>query len=384
MQNVILSARKSAIVVLSCLALVSGAAVPAAMANAKGVTAADLKYVDAQIASFSKLPKFIPPGPKFNAKKLMKGRVIVSVPANSAIQFVQTIDTDMQSIAKSLGFQVLEYNNQGQPSQWAQGLQYAITKHASLVDLLAGVNPSLITPQIKQARKAHIPVVTSHLYGFPPPKSAYGLSANIAANYTEAGRLLADWAIAKTHGHANVLVLETNEVLSTPYMMKGIMGEFKAHCGTSCTVTVENFSITDWPTKVQPDVAAALASNPHINYIIPLYDSMCEYVVPAVQLANATKRVHIDTYNGTPFVLQMIREGKVQMDVGENLDWIARAVLDDEMRLATGQKFVYNEHMPMYIWSAANIKSAGNPPTVSTGYGNAYVAGYNKVWEVTR
>jgi hypothetical protein len=34
------------------------------------------------------------------------------------------------------------------------------------------------------------------------------------------------------------------------------------------------------------------------------------------------------------------------------------------------------------IWTSANIKKAGDPPQQSEGYGNGFVTGYQKLWEL--
>ena len=83
--------------------------------------------------------------------------------------------------------------------------------------------------------------------------------------------------------------------------------------------------MTEWGTKIQPGVQAALQANPEINVVIPIYDSMSQFVVPAIRLAGKTGQVKVGTFNGTPFVLDYIQSGEVDMDIGESLDWIAYA-----------------------------------------------------------
>ena len=39
-----------------------------------------------------------------------------------------------------------------------------------------------------------------------------------------------------------------------------------------------------------------------------------------------------------------------------------------------------DEHTPLRIFTKANVSEAGTPPKLSTGYGNAYVSGYNALW----
>jgi ribose transport system substrate-binding protein len=80
-------------------------------------------------------------------------------------------------------------------------------------------------------------------------------------------------------------------------------------------------------------------------------------------------------------VLGLVQQGQVQMDIGENLDWIGHAIIDDEMRLLCGMKMV-NPRIPFYIFTEANAKDAGVPPQLSKGYGDSYIEGYRKLWEL--
>ncbi len=163
-------------------------------------------------------------------------------------------------------------------------------------------------------------------------------------------------------------------------MMAGINAELK-HC-EHCKTKVMNFPVVDWGTRITPNVQSALLSDPTVNYIIVIYDSMSQFVVPAVIGANATQRVKIDAFNGTPFVLGLIQEGKVQMDIGENLDWIGDAIIDAEMRILCGLPQVADPKIPFYIFDSHNADDAGKPPQLSQGYGDAYLDGYAKLWKL--
>ncbi len=46
----------------------------------------------------------------------------------------------------------------------------------------------------------------------------------------------------------------------------------------------------------------------------------------------------VATFNGTPFVLDFIQQGSVDMDIGESLDWIAYATVDGHLRDLCGLK----------------------------------------------
>jgi ribose transport system substrate-binding protein len=103
----------------------------------------------------------------------------------------------------------------------------------------------------------------------------------------------------------------------------------------------------------------------------------------AIRAANAANRVKIATFNGTPAILKMIKDGDtVEMDVGEDIRWIAYAVMDQDMRLLAGLPPVKDPKIGIRVFDDSNIDEAGSPPRDATGYGNSYVDGYQKLWEL--
>jgi ribose transport system substrate-binding protein len=95
--------------------------------------------------------------------------------------------------------------------------------------------------------------------------------------------------------------------------------------------------------------------------------------------------VHIATYNGTPFVMGYLQQGNaVRFEVGENLNWLGWAYIDAEARLLAGLKIPrqFDEHTALRAFTPENIDEAGNPPKLSTGYGDAYLVGYKKLWGI--
>jgi ribose transport system substrate-binding protein len=70
------------------------------------------------------------------------------------------------------------------------------------------------------------------------------------------------------------------------------------------------------------------------------------------------------------------------MDIGENLDWIAHAMLDAEMRLLCGKETIRDSKVPLRIFDAGNVAETGEPADAAKGYGDAYVEGYRKLWQI--
>lgn len=349
---------------------------------ASGRARADgLDYFESQLKPFYDKPSFAAPGPAFDAKACMAGKSIFSIPVSSANPFTANIEKAMASAAAKVGFKFTTWENQGQSSQWVQGMDAAMNQKASLIDLLAGTDPRVLVPQVRAARAAGVPVVPSHYNGKEQSATVRkSADADIPIDYFKAGAMLVDWAVLQTKGNMNALVLISTGALSTDSMVAGIDAELK-HCD-HCKTRVMNFPVVDWGTRITPNVQSALLSDPTVNYIIVIYDSMAQFVVPAVIAANATQRVKMDAFNGTPFVLGLIQDGKVQMDIGENLDWIGDAIIDAEMRILCKLPQVSDPKIPFYIFDSHNADDAGKPPQLSQGYGAAYVDGYEKLWKL--
>ena len=328
-----------------------------------------------------KPPEFKPAGEPFDIRATAKGMTMLSMPNTSANQFLKGIITREIAVGKEIGLDVREWENQGQPSQWVQGIEYAITNKIGIVDLISGVNPAIVEPQLQAAKDAGVKVFTSHFYDPSQPANKL-LEGDLPVSFYGQGWIIGNWMIHKTNGAANAIIVKTDEVPPTAPLVQGIHDAFEKNC-PKCTIVQEiNVGITEWGTKIQSSVQSALIANPTVNYVIPIYDSMSQFVVPAVELTGKSETVKIATSNGTPFVLDFIREGKVEMDIGESLDWIARATIDGYMRKVAGLPMPKDIGVPYYIFDASNVETAGVPAEPNKGYGDEYVKGFNKTWKI--
>jgi ribose transport system substrate-binding protein len=208
----------------------------------------------------------------------------------------------MSTVAKQVGFTMTPFKNQGNVTEWQQGIESAKSLGDSLVDLFAGPTPTSLSAQIKDAQGQGVKVVTSSLVDIND-KMNY-VDANLGNDYVLGGQLEADWAISKQGDKTNALVVVAEEIPSTQDMENGIKQEF-AQYAPNAKYKFLNEPLTDWSTKIQPDVQNALLADPSINYVIAIYDSMTQYIVPAVDITNNTGKVKIIGFNGTPFALIM-------------------------------------------------------------------------------
>src|SRR5256885_7410273 len=195
-------------------------------AQAPGGDASAVAAARGELARFQGLPSFVAPGPVFSATTRLRGKRIYEIPITSSVPFVAAVEQGMRQAASVVGAQLVVYTNEGQPSQWAQGITTAIAQRASAIVLLAQ-DPQLVGPQIAQARRAGIPVIVLRTTGDGEPcqsshsGAALG-TACVPGPFEHAGRLEADAVISQSGGDADVLVITSNDARSTGPLVRGL------------------------------------------------------------------------------------------------------------------------------------------------------------------
>jgi ribose transport system substrate-binding protein len=365
--------KRRTLILAAALAVAAAAIAAAGASNTASWTGAQ-----ANLNKYKAVPKFVAPGPAFDAKARAGGKTLFIIPASSQVPFVSTIANHIKRLATPIGVKVTIWQNQGQPSQWVQGMNAAVSQRASAIVLLAGNDPAGLQPQIRAAKARGIPTIVAHLYDDNQP-SAPNVGGLVNIPYKIAGRLIADQAIVDTKGKANAIVVTINQVKSTVPMVAGIREEFRKYCG-GCKLKYTDVTIADLATKIQPNVQAALTGDPGINYVIALYDSAeVPFVAAAIRASGRIGRVKVSTFNGTPEMLKLVKQGDiVNMNVGENLEWIGYAIVDQSMRIMGGLAPVKNARVPVRVFDRSNIGQAG--PKFTSGWGTSYVSGYRRLW----
>lgn len=344
--------------------------------------ACNLAAVTSKIEEAKKVPKWEAPGPPFDAKKAA-GSLIYTINENSANEFGQAQYKGIKEAADKVGIKVVDYPNQGDKSQWIQGLGAAVNAKANAVIFIGGtIGPVYFASQAADARKAGVKLITLIDTDITQPPEV-GADARVGQRYAEAARLDADWMIADSKCHANVLILTTNELVAGDINQRAAEDEFKKYCGSGCKITFQNIPLPSWTSQIQPTVQSAIQADPKLTYVMPMYDAMVQFARPALTLAGAEKRVKIVSFNGTPAILGMVSPNSpVKMIVGENPANLGYAALDQTMRLLTGAGPIASgdEKVKLRIFDESNVSETGTPPALGVGYGSEWKPGYLKLW----
>lgn len=338
---------------------------------------ADISELEAMIAEASKLPEFKLQAEKIDAKAIMAGKKVMSIPSNSSNPFATGGCERIGAILKELGATNFIWENQGTPAEWNAGIESAINQKYDFVQMYGGCDPGLVAGGYALLKQAGIPLMTTHFgkAGAPIESADYRLGMD----FYKAGQLMAAWTIVKGGTDVKVAVLCEYDTESGPQIVQAMKDTY-AKYAPEATVEFITVPINDWATKCQNETQNAIQRIPGLDYVVPIYDSMSQYVVPGIEMAGKTGEVKCISYNGTPFVLDLVREGKVEMVVGESIDWICHAAVDIMIRAIGGEEVVLDQKVPHYLFTKENVENAGVPAEYGKGYGDAYAAGYRALW----
>jgi len=337
-----------------------------------------LTHARAMVESHRTVPSFAGLKP-FDARTCAGGKRMLSIPNTSANPFLKGIIEREIAVGHGVGLLVREWQNEGHPTEWIQGMDYARNNGFNIVDLISGIDPRTLEPQIRAAAAAGVKTMVSHFYD---PSQAVDpvIAYSLPVKFNLVGRLLADWVTIRTSAKAVVVLVVSNEVPPTAPLVDGFKDELQHYCKQCRIVQEINTGFTEWSVKIRPSVQSVVIANSDVNFVIPIYDSMTQFVVPALQATGTQSRVKVASFNGTPFVLDYVREGKVDMDIGESLDWIARATVDAYLRELCNLSAPRDIGVPFLIFDASNVKSAGIPARFDQGYGTDYIRGFERAW----
>ncbi len=343
-----------------------------------GLTPSAHAELEALLATGMGETHFTPPGPPIDVSSL-KDKLIFTIPSSTAIPFCDVVDKQMDEFAKRLGMRHEVWPSNAQLGQWVQGFTTAMAHKADLINVACGLDPATVAPQINEALSKGIPVVAAHTYALGQT-SLDGLSGIVYGAYIHAAELETAWVILKTEGKGDVLVITAPSTANSPLVEKAIMGMFAKYC-PGCKVRVAGVNAADWANKVGPTVQSAILSDRALDYIIPIYDGMVQFVMPAIITTSASDRVKVASFNATPAVLDMIRSGDiVTFNSGEDTTWLAGAILDQDMRVLLKQPLVKEYTVGIRAFTKTDVEAAGVPAKFGVGYGDGARLGYPVLW----
>jgi ribose transport system substrate-binding protein len=326
---------------------------------------------------------FPSPGAIFDASKT-RGKKIWVITFLS-VPFAQQSVDGLKEAATAVGATVTAVDGSAGVDAYQRGIRQAIAQNADAI-IIGTLNPSLFTTDLNAAKAKGIKIiaVSSHAPG-TLPASGEPVDGYVDPCYQCAGGLMADSVITDSKGKGNILVLWSSDVkIPGEDQLSAIQSEFKTNC-PGCTVKVADVPAAQWATRLQSVTQTAISSNPKLTHLLPLYDGMVTFMVPAIRAANATNRVKISSFNATPAVMQQIgAKGNVLSDVGIGSVRYGWGWADQTLRVLSGVAAVKDERLPVRLFDVSNIGTTDLNASTDTWYGSVdYRSEYRKLWGLT-
>lgn len=351
-------------------------------ASSQVVSSADLATFKADLDAGQKIPEFVPPGEPIPNPESLRGAKVMVIPVASQIAVCEQVGKQLETFAPQLGMSAKTWDNAGQPSQWAAGIQAAVQGNYKAIIFACGVNPNSVKPQLEAAKNAGIVVVTSNGGDTTTTSISpllYGITTSDQVKYQ---KLNVEYAFLNAQGKAhNAIIVTSNENVQAPPIVKAIESRYDELCGSACKVKEINIPIPDWSTKIQSSVQAALVADPSVTAVYCIYAGQAPFTVPAVQAAHRSD-VKLYTYGGDTGPLKAEQSSDViAVNWAASPAWSAYQVYYQTFRGMTGLPALApaKANAPYRAITPGNVNEYLDP-SGDGGYGTEFVNGFRKLF----
>ena len=328
-------------------------------------------------------PKFTGPTSKVDIAKA-KGKTVYYVSLTEEIPALHEWGVVLAQQLQAAGVNVQKCDAKGSPDGITTCLTQALAAKPTMI-IAQALDTKFIASYIAKAKAAGIKFVTAQT-GTPGIPTVPGDDAEVTFDYPQVGRILADWFVADsgcTKGGPQIITTTSSRQPSLAEV-GGIQSEIKKLCPSLSVPSVQNVLIPDWPTKLATTTRSLLTANPNLNYILPLYDGMTIYMVPAINgILAAKNKVKVASFNATPVVIQneLAKQSPLAADIGGPNQWYGVALADEALRVLAGQPPVANENVPLRLFTRDNVGTIDPKKDESTWYGSVNpICEYHKLW----
>jgi len=352
-------------------------------AQANGTSHSNL---DSLLASIEGTPRFTAPGPPIQASALRGSQIVAIDCAPSAAPPANTT-TGLVAAAKVAGIKVTVLAGGNETlSLDLQFFDQALARKPRAIVTIGCVSGLLGVP-MAAAKAAHIPVIVSDNMGPTPSAPGQGagpLAFGIANQpMTEEGMIAAEYIASTGPPNAQVGFVTADEVAGSPQVYAGFKSELKKVCPQCSIAAVQNVNPGAWTTSLSSTISSMLASNPKIDYLVPVFDGMAPFVSTALSSSGKVGKVKVVTTQGsTGPALNAVKSGTFAADVGTSNTWVGWVALDQAMRGALDLPAERNPIIPVRLFTK-KVMASVNPSSDSSSYGTSYVQGFRKLWGIS-
>ncbi|MEU1805501.1 substrate-binding domain-containing protein [Streptomyces sp. NPDC019937] len=308
--------------------------------------------------------------------KARDGKSIVFIPHTITNPGPAGVAQGVQESAKLLGWKARTINGQGTPSGIRSAFKEAIDLKPDGI-VIGGFDPATVADEAEKARAAGIQLIGWHAAPAPGPSKKPELFTNITSKVEDVAKISADWIIARSEGHAGV-VLFTDATVPFAKRKSDLIKKELATCSDVKLLSYQNIPIPDVNRRAIGSVRSLLSRyGDKWTYSAAINDLYFQHTAPALRAAGkdgAGAPYTIGAGDGDPSAFERINSKRYQAaTVPEPLSEQGWQIVDEFNRAFAGSP-ASGYVAPVHITTAAN--SGGALSWDSEGYRQAY----RKIW----
>jgi ribose transport system substrate-binding protein len=262
-----------------------------------------------------------------------------------------------EEAVKAVGWNYIKVlYNIAEPASFQAAVKTALQKGAEYL-LVTGTPASLLGQSvINEIEDAGAKMVIASTF---PEENKGPISTEAAVGLVPAGRVLADWFIADSHGEGHALF---SNVAAYPILHQEAL-EFQKEAEEKCpgcSVEIAEFSKSDLEKgAIIPTLVNKLRANSEFEYLFFDYSGFGVGIESALAAAGV-ENVKIGGVGGEPESIEAIKKGTQSAWVGNGWPYQGYTEADRAMRFATGSEGGENDlEAPLMILTEKSIKQEG-------------------------
>jgi ribose transport system substrate-binding protein len=360
-----------------------------ATATSSSSPSADVQQAAAQVTQFEQAGSYAPAGaPLSGVRTALAGKTVYYVPIDQQVPIFPVAEAGLSQALGVVGAHLHVCDGSDSPSTTTACLDQAIADGAAAV-VTDSIPFGFAEQGFLAVERHHIPI----LLGDEPSVGAAGTPvagtdqlAFLETDQNRAMSLSADWIIAHSGGHADVLVIEvTDSPLTVDAITQGALAQFRNLCPgcTVHTITTSTANLSSLPSAV----SSALLKDRNIGYVFSEFDTDVQAALGGVVQSGFGSKVIGVSSMGILGSLQMLHSGSfLQEDTGSDGILLGWQYANQVFRMILHQPVLQSEDIPQRVFTRQNVTalqltSAGQ--LSGAWYGTTtFKAAFEKLWGV--
>lgn len=315
----------------------------------------------AQVAQFEQATAYQPAGsPLTGVRGGLAGKTVYYVPIDQQVPIFPVVEAGLSQALASAGATLHVCDGGGTPTATTACLNQAAAGGAAAV-ITDSIPFGFAQQGFLGLEKHHIPILLGDEPAAGPagaagtPVSGNDELAFLETNQVRAMSLSADWIIARSGGHADVLVIKvTDSPLTVEAITQGALVQFRTLCPgcTVHTVTTSTANLASLPSAV----SSALLSDRGIGYVFSEFDTDVQAALGGVvQSGFGSKAIGVSSM-GILGSLQMLRSSNfLYEDTGSDGILLGWQYANQVFRMILHQPVLQGEDIPQRIFTRQNV-----------------------------